>query len=477
MWIIALLLLIAALVLILVKPGDFKAPSVRGHGRIEFYSKGLDAGFSLSEINLLWSAARKAELPNPPSIYGSVEELDKAINQIAGQKKFVDRKGSDPETYMLKKLFDYRKKVEMSRPKYRSGLKSTRNIAIGQRLTIRADGVGVYTSRVVENEQSYMTITIPIGDPLPAGFSWRTHKLNVYFWRKDDAGYFFQTRLLERFYDRKNLHFRVYHSDNILRSQKRKSVRAPASISARLFPLKSLDDANQWMESTPGLSCLIVDISEDGAALRIGGRGKKNLPFKLQFKIRDEILVVSGAVKRVVYKEKEDESTLHVEFLPPSETTRMAILSYVFDIDRKRASGTGETVDQGTLNVISGIGAGQPDGSDSPEDDRSETEGTDDGEKPEELKAADDEEDEEEIGELKTPRRWRNWKAYPDFRTFPRVRPFDTSCQTRLAYFHPKRIEGPDEEYSQMADLYCGSDQSGGLCGKSASGTIREHRG
>ena len=163
MWIIILVVLIVALVLILIKPGSIHPPRINRQGRIEFYSKGMDAGFSLSEINLLWAAAKRADLSHPPSIYGSVEELDKAINQIAGSKKFSDRKGVEPETLILKKLFEYRKKVEMSRPKYRSGLKSTRNIAIGQKLTIRADGAGLYTSKVVEVEQGYLTITIPVG--------------------------------------------------------------------------------------------------------------------------------------------------------------------------------------------------------------------------------------------------------------------------------------------------------------------------
>ncbi len=125
-----------------------------------------------------------------------------------------------------------------------------------------------------------------------------------------------------------------------------------------MYPLKGLEEANEWMESSPGLSCLIVDLSEDGAALKIGGRGKKNQPFKLQFKIRDEIVVVSGVVKRVQYKTKEDVSTLHVEFLPPPEVTRMILLAYVFDIDRTRANGNNEAQD--TLNVISGISAEEP---------------------------------------------------------------------------------------------------------------------
>jgi c-di-GMP-binding flagellar brake protein YcgR len=359
MWIIVLAVLLIVLFLLVSKPGSVHPPRFQYRGRLEFYTKGMDAGFSLSEINLLWSASIRADLENPPSIYGSLEELDMAINQIAGGKKFSDRRNIEPETVILKKLFDYRKKVEMNRSKYKSGLKSSRNIAIGQKLTIRADGVGVYSSKILENEQGYLTISIPVGDPLPGGFSWRKAKLNVYFWRKEDAGYFFQTRVIEKYYDRKNLTFHIYHSDNILRSQKRRSLRAPARISARLFPLKSLDDANIWMESSPGLSCLVVDLSEDGAALRIGGRGKKNQPFKLQFKLRDEIVVVTGVVKRVQYDGKEDDSILHVEFLPPPETTRMILLSYVFDIDRSRAKGdTIESADSiGALNVISGLSA------------------------------------------------------------------------------------------------------------------------
>ncbi len=384
MWIAVLAVLLIILVFLLRPKGSFSASETHRRGRIEFYSKGMDAGFSLAEINLLWSAAVRADLPNPPVIYGSVEELDKAINQIAGEKKFSDRKGLEPETVILKKLFNYRKKIEMSRPKYKSGLKTTRDIAVGQRLTIRSGGAGIYTSKIIDNEQAYMTISIPVGDPLPPGFSWRQGRINVYFWRKDDAGYFFQTKLIERYYDRKGQHFRINHSDNILRSQKRKSVRAPAKIPARMYPLKTLDDANLWMESASGLSCIILDISEDGAALRIGGKGRKGQPFKLQFKIRNEILVVSGVVKRVTYKQKEDESVLHVEFIPPPENIRMAILSYVFDIDRTRAAKGNESDQDGVLSVISGL---------NPEADESEREG-------ELLPIQENEENEEELEEI-----------------------------------------------------------------------------
>ena len=340
MWIVILGLLIGLLVIILRGPSGAKGP--RRQGRLMFYSRGMDAGFAMAEIKLLWDAARRAELADPVSLYGSVEELDRTIGCISGDKGFAGREGGDPETVILKKLFEYRTKLEMGRSRYRSGLKSTRGIMPGQKLRIRAGGAGVYDSEVVDNESGYLTITIPSGNPLPPGFSWRGGKLNIYFWRREDAGYFFQTRVIERFSDRQNLHFRIYHSDEVLRSQKRRSVRAPARIPARFFALRNLDEANDVPESSSGRGCLIVNISEDGAALQVEWRGRRNQAFKLHFKVNDELIAVSGVVKRVHYGSEGNESILHVEFLPPSINVRMALLAYVFDIGRRRASASDE---------------------------------------------------------------------------------------------------------------------------------------
>ena len=394
MWIIILGILITLLVIILRGPS---AKEPRSRGRLTFYSRGLDAGFSMDEIKLLWDAARRAELPNPVSLYGSVDELDRTISNIKGERRFSERQGDDPETVILKKLFEYRTKVEMGRSKYRSGLKSTRAVIVGQKLTLRASGAGVYSSEVVENEQGYLTITIPVGEPLPPGFSWRKGKLNIYFWRREDAGYFFQTRVIDRFSDRRNLHFRIYHSDEVLRSQKRRSVRAPARIPARFFPLRSLDEANDTPDSASGRGCMIVNLSEDGAALQVEWRGRKNQAFKLHFKVNEEMIIAAGAVKRVHYKSADDESILHVEFLPPSINTRMALLSYVFDIGRRRASASDEE-NRRMLSMVSGDledGSVSEDGEPAESEELDEFDDIDGVEEPEELDDADDVEDAE----------------------------------------------------------------------------------
>lgn len=333
MWFISSLILIVFLLLILFRPRGMPGIWTWLRRKTEFYSKGADNGFSMAEIKLLWSAVRHTDLPNPAVLYGSGDALDKVLNEIAGDRPFLSRDLSETETRLLKKMFAYRNKVEMSRPRYQSGLINTYSLPPGQPLTIRVDGVGLFASTVVKNEEKYLTITIPVGTQLPKGFSWRTAQLNVYFWRKNDAGYFFQTKLFERFYDLSNLHHKIYHRQNILRSQKRRSVRAPVAIPARLIPLRHHDE--ETAKNSFSLNCTITDLSEDGAALSINTWGKEDQLFRLQFKIREELVALTGQVKWVSIQ--SGDTVLHTEFYSPTETQRMLLLSCVFDIDRSRA--------------------------------------------------------------------------------------------------------------------------------------------
>ena len=40
---------------------------------------------------------------------------------------------------------------------------------------------------------------------------------------------------------------------------------------ATAYPLKTIQDASEAVETSPGLRCRLRDISEDGAALMVGG--------------------------------------------------------------------------------------------------------------------------------------------------------------------------------------------------------------
>ncbi len=100
-----------------------------------------------------------------------------------------------------------------------------------------------------------MAVSHPQGPKLPDGFSWKNQKVGVYLWRAEDAGYFFQTKVLEDFIDRKYPILHVAHSDNLVRTQKRNSVRVETDMPAELFPLKSIDQSSEVPEQSRGLRC------------------------------------------------------------------------------------------------------------------------------------------------------------------------------------------------------------------------------
>jgi c-di-GMP-binding flagellar brake protein YcgR len=183
-----------------------------------------------------------------------------------------------------------------------------------------------------------MAIEYPRGPRLPDGFSWKAQKIGVYFWRAEDAGYFFQTRVIDDYSDRKYPILHVAHTDNLVRTQKRQDVRVETDLQAELFPLRSIAESNETPETGRGLRCRAVDLSEGGIAVLIGGKAKVGLPVKIQFALGDTAVVMSGVVKGLNYDQKKNRSLLHVQASQPSTTMANRILIYVFNLFGERES-------------------------------------------------------------------------------------------------------------------------------------------
>src|SRR5512138_859413 len=253
---LAILLLAVFSVLLLRRAGGGRFPW------LQFYLKGRESGFLFREINLLRRVAVDARLENPTALFWSMKQLDRALKAVVVQARARSQEDDPSYNLLLAKLFELRKRVEFDQPKYKLGIKSSRKLTPNQGLRLTLPGLGPYSSVIVENLSPYMAVSYPQGPKLPDGFSWKNQKVGVYFWRAEDAGYFFQTKVLEDFFDRKYPILHVLHSDNLIRTQKRNSLRVETDLPAELFPLKSIDQANEMPETEQGLRSRLVDISE-----------------------------------------------------------------------------------------------------------------------------------------------------------------------------------------------------------------------
>lgn len=304
----------------------------------QFYTKGKESGFNFKEISLLRKGAVETALDNPTSLFWSVRQLDKTIKGVIIKARANSKIDQSDTQNFIANLYDFRKRVEFNTPKYKIGLKTTRDLLQGQRIRINLPGGGTFHSQIVENLRKYMAVAYPQSQErkLPPGFSWKGQVLNIYFWRADDAGYYFESKVLDDFIDRKFPILYITHSDNLVRSQKRRSIRCECNVGVNIYNLATIESSNEMQEMAPGLKGRLVDISEDGAAILVGGRAKVGLPVKLQFTLSDHPLVMCGIVKGITFDPKKNRSVLHIQAATPSARVRNSILSYVYNIFEER---------------------------------------------------------------------------------------------------------------------------------------------
>lgn len=299
---------------------------------LNFFATGLDNAFTLSEIAMLWKLAKQTGIDEPLSLYASDKAISRCVAMIVENAK-NDHTENDPKVQQfLSKLYKFRTKVELSADNKR-GLKSTRQLASKQKLRIILKGSGIFSS-IILNNASEIAILVPVQNgriAIPAN-EWVGKDINIYLWRKGDAAYVFDTRVLRGgvFLGRQALFLR--QSEDITRMQKRRSIRTECNINAQFYLIKENVTDFMKIETAPGYKCLIEDISSDGAMIRVGGKGVPNVQIKLQFELDGTLIVMYGTVRFVEFNKTSNQSRLHIECTHIEPNMRNAILTFVYKV-------------------------------------------------------------------------------------------------------------------------------------------------
>ena len=297
--------------------------------RINFFITGLDSGFAFPEISMLWTAAELCKLEQPTALFYSLPALTKCMTQIAN----ATAADNNPKNQLLMtKLFNYRTKIQ-NEADDKKGMTTTHSLDKGQTLRIILPGKGVFASEIVGNG-NFLVINVPRQNNLIpySGEDWVGKVISVYLWRKGDARYVFDTTVTQSglFLGKSALFLK--HSSNLVRTQKRKSVRLKCQIYGMLYIVKKDKIDINAIETQNGFRCLIEDISESGALIRIGGKGVQNVKIKLQFNIQNKLILMVGVVRTVEYNEEQNQSLLHFECTHIEPTMRNEILRFVYNM-------------------------------------------------------------------------------------------------------------------------------------------------
>ena len=300
--------------------------------KIQFYTIGSDEGFSFSEISMLWRLAKETGLEDPLSLYVSMPTVNMAISKLLMDAKRNGTENDSRTQSFLTHLYNFRTKISLAHDN-KKGLESSRYLNKGQKLRIVLRGYGVFSSQILNNGRDIIVKTPSQNNVIKIPSEhWVGKQVIVYLWRKGDAHYVFDTRVTASGLFNSMPAIHLAQTNKLLRSQKRKSVRCQCNLFAQMYFLSGEDIDFNVIENDPGFKCLLEDISEDGALIRIGGKAIEGLQLKIQFELGEKIIVMFGIARAIEYDDKANQSLIHFECLHLENDMRNHILSFVYNI-------------------------------------------------------------------------------------------------------------------------------------------------
>ncbi|MCL2411161.1 MAG: PilZ domain-containing protein [Treponema sp.] len=270
-------------------------------------------------------------IKDPGSIFLSQKQFEIVIRSVVDTIR-LSGESDDPQVQnFLARLFDYYKKIEMAASENKSRITNSRQISEGQVLKILVSGTGVFKSEVVKNVGNFLTVSRPVSNKRSTSMQWHGQKISIYFWREDDAGYVFDTEVVDEVFSKGISSLKVEHVANLSRTQKRKSMRVKFNKAAFLYLVNDSDNPHQ-LEKSPGLRCMLEDISDSGCAFRVNGQASAGMRFKVQFSINRVPVCMPATVRSVDYFHETNTSIVRMESDPLPIVTRNRILCEVFNL-------------------------------------------------------------------------------------------------------------------------------------------------
>jgi c-di-GMP-binding flagellar brake protein YcgR len=297
---------------------------------IQFYAKGKEAGFSIKDMEQIRKLVSNCNIPDPVSIFRSHKQFVTIVRSMVHDARISGEINDPPVQDFLSKCFDYCKKIEMETTESKIRISNSRQISEGQVLRVLVPGTGVYKSEIVKNTNNSLTISRPTNSK-SGSMQWTGLNISIYFWREDDAGYVFDTEVVDEVFSKGISSLKIEHNDSLFRTQKRKSPRVKFTKMAFLYLVKDSENPHK-LEKTAGLRCMLDDISESGCAYKVNGQATVGLRLKVQFSLDRIPICIPGTVRSVDFHQDANTSLVHMEADPLPVGTRNHILCEVFDL-------------------------------------------------------------------------------------------------------------------------------------------------
>ncbi|MBN2544377.1 MAG: PilZ domain-containing protein [Spirochaetes bacterium] len=322
--IILLLLLVVAVLIIITVYYIRKKYNFLEHKNFNTLAK--SANLNIDETRILFNLITKNRIKYPLTCFTNAKLLDdilkKGIKEIHSNKNLNNNQKNEK----IDELIDIKMKIEANSKK-NIGIKSTHLISESQKIIVFIRGKGYFYATVKNNLKNYLIIEL-ISELITKRLLNKDEFIKIYFWRNEDAGYIFETKILDLGQSIRS--YLIKHSDQLIRSQKRKYKRIPVNFSAVIFPiLKNKKNEYKILQDQPE-QCNIVDLSAGGIKLLIDNINQNIKLLKVEFSINTKKVTLIGRIIRIINKPNNIKEVILI-FLKISMESKNIINEYIYN--------------------------------------------------------------------------------------------------------------------------------------------------
>lgn len=367
------LLLAAGLIFTVVKMGGkIKLRIKKGfHKKIvpsphQFRDRAARIGFTPQETTLLYELATAAKPENPLEALWQFQFLDMIIKSVIQQCRKTGKETDTESQKFLGKLLDYRKQLTIRKLNMRKKLSSSREIPAGQEVQAILADIGIFRTKVTAHS-SYFALLSPIVHDLSPDFKWEQRKVMIFFRRRNDGEYSFNTTVIKEIEDGKSHEFvlLLHHQEILAHAQKRQSIRVVLNQEAHMYPVG--DDAGRTFAESK--SCRLYDISDEGCAVMVHGKMNAPRAVIIQVMLDNRLVGINGECLSMQYDKAKNMSMLHIRADSIPREVKNIILAVMFGlIDRDAgapaptaphpADGNGRAEPAHQINTVTDADAG-----------------------------------------------------------------------------------------------------------------------
>ncbi len=315
------------------------ASEQRRYSKRLFRQMGKNMGLSKHHIEYLEHLVQATKVRQPMLIYTSAGLLDDVLRKglySVQRRTNLTEEQKERETTLI---FEIKQLIEKNSRK-KIGIKTTHLIKPGQIIEFSPEHGGSYPSKVLSNLKDMLACLVP-RDGAGNELRWkRGTKLRVSFWRDNDAGYSFLTKVLGYNVVKGLPAVFIQHSKTLRREQKRRFKRKILERPCFFYPISIVEMGTGRKKTKRAVIHnnrkslgTVLDISAGGCSIRSLTPLQRGSLIKIDFEIeRNTPIIAFGKVRRV-RTEKVKGGIMHIMFTRVSRKNLNQIYTYVYNFN------------------------------------------------------------------------------------------------------------------------------------------------